>query len=408
MAPKAIEYINAEWYYSAPFLSEFLLRFKYVQTPDIPTMAVGYNKCLVLYYNEDFLNALTELQLKGVLVHEIMHIIYMHTVRFDHTYKVEESSLISEHQKIYNYAADTAINERILTDLTINGNRIELPANTWNLKHPLLAEYKGPLITEKIYLYLLEKIPKVNIKLLHPGESQDGVSKEDDETSVTVFDEHGMLGELDSQDAKEQIELIKYTAAVKGWGKMDGGLVGHIRELLAPQKVPLQKILRKYLQLLADGYLVKFDTYSRMNRRNIDMLPGRKKKGATINLCVDTSGSCFSEEDQMLFYTEIDYLANKVRDINLIQIDTKIQAHTKYKKGVWRSIKLKGSGGTEFQPLFDYLKAKKLNAYPTIIFTDGYFDWNMNHYNIEPLWVVNNDNQKPTFGHLFILNTNQK
>ena len=38
-----------------------------------------------------------------------------------------------------------------------------------------------------------------------------------------------------------------------------------------------------------------------------------------MNLVVDTSGSCFSEEDQKLFFSEIDYIANKVPNINLIQ-----------------------------------------------------------------------------------------
>jgi predicted metal-dependent peptidase len=438
--PQRIENINAEWYYSAPFLSEFLLRFKYVKTDKMPTFGIGFDKSFILYYNETFMDSLTNNQLKGVLVHEIMHIIYIHTVRFETIMRRDDDSAhniaVQEHMRIYNYAADTTINERITKDLTVNGTRLELPDNCWNLSHELLKEYQGPLVSENIYLYLLDKIPKVNLEVIvGMGGQADGEGGEGDEAGetegegeagkgagggkedgkgkgkkirVNVFDDHSKMGELDSQEAKELGELIKYTAQVKGWGTMGGDMVGHIKELLAPKKVPLQEILRRMLQMMADGYFVKYDTFNRMNRRGLDLLPGKKKKGTIMNLIVDTSGSCFSEQDQKLFFSEIDYISNRVPNINLIQFDTEVTANDKYKRGGWRKLKLKGSGGTDMQPVFDYLHKKKLNKYPTIIFTDGWFSWNINHYNIEPLWVVNNNEAKPAFGHLFVLDNRKE
>jgi len=424
--PRQIESMSAYWQVCAPFFAEFLLRFTYIQSDSIPTMGVSFqNKALTLTYNEQFLNSLTKEELEGVLAHEIMHVLYNHSIRF---FGMTESLKNTEQEhtshEIYNYAADTVINEMILKDLTVNGRSLALPKNCWTLDHKLLKEYKGLRLTESVYMYLYDKIPKVTLKVNAQGDvskesggggGQDNKSDNGDgdgdsggsgeSYEVTVFDVHNKLDDLSNHEAQEMIELIKYTAEIKGWGTLAGKGLDTIKELLRPKKVPIQKMLRAVLQSSADGYLIKFDTYCKSNRRGYDLLPGKKKKGAVINMVVDTSGSCFSDETFSLFFSEVDYLANRVKDINLIQVDTIVQDMRKYTKGFWKKIKMVGCGGTEFQPLFDFLVAKKLDRYPTIIFTDGYFDWNINSYGIKPLWVLDNKDAMSSvkFGSSFCL-----
>lgn len=438
--PKNIELMSAYWQVCAPFFSEFLLRFTYIKSEKIPTMGVSFqNKALTLYYNPKFMESLSTEELAGVLAHEIMHIIYNHSFRFD-ALTASEKSAGNDHTShdIYNYAADTVINEMILNDLTVNGKRLSLPENCWTLKHPLLADFEGPLTTESVYFYLYDKIPKVTLKINNhsedksdqssEGQSSSGentsgsgsanseetsdanstsgsLSGEGEEYEVTVFDVHNQLQDLNSHEAKEMVELIKYTAQIKGWGTMAGNGVDTIKGLIRPKKVPIQKVLRSVLQATADGHLVKFDTYHKMNRRGLPLLPGKKKKGSVINMVVDTSGSCFSDETVSLFFSEIDYLSNRVKDINLIQFDTEVTSMKKYTKGCWKKFELNGGGGTDVQPVFDYLRKNKLSKYPTIIFTDGYFNWNIQHYGVMPLWVLDNKDvvNNVSFGSSFVL-----
>ena len=57
-------------------------------------------------------------------------------------------------------------------------------------------------------------------------------------------------------------------------------------------------------------------------------------------------------------------------EISLIQCDTQITKVSKYKKGT--RIDIKGRGGTDFRPVFNYIKKKKLSPNVLVFFTDGY------------------------------------
>ena len=414
---KRISEVAAQWYYQAPFLSEFLLRFKYIESADISTFGVGFDKCLCLWYNREFMHKLSELELKGVLAHEILHIIKKHSIRFSNVEKTLERAAEDEKgskkkalHNVFNYAADTVINEIIFDDFSVGGERLTLPPKVWRLNMPIFKEYKGPLLTENIYEYLMEKVKYRRILFNLNGDlfDKDGnpiddkEPPEEDSIIVDIIDEHSFMGDLNSEDAQRDISDTVRAAINKGWGTMSGSGLSKIKELLEPEKIPIGKLLRKSMQEHYDGCILKSSTYLKMNRRGYQELPGYKKHGSNLNVVVDVSGSCFSEGIQSLFFSELDYMSNIVKDITLIQFDTQVQKVSKYRKGDWRSIELTGCGGTVFQPLFDYLKSNKMDRRPTIIFTDGCFDWKLDSKGIKPLWVLT-DEVTPTFGTSFVL-----
>lgn len=65
-------------------------------------------------------------------------------------------------------------------------------------------------------------------------------------------------------------------------------------------------------------------------------------------------------------------------------------------------IKPKGGGGTDFRPIFTYVRDNYRNEYPAciVIFTDGYAPYpnESDALGIPVLWLINNEDMTPPFG----------
>jgi len=192
--PKRFEDISLKWVKQAPFFSEFMLRFHFYETKDIPTAGVNCIRGnLNFYFNPEFIDggglrpeigkdghpiiitdsnnnpildnkgsiqfnmvpreSLSESQLEGLLVHEIEHIIRLH----------HERSL--EDHQLFNIAADMLINDNI-KNMKINGRTLELPEGgvyfemvtkpTQRPGMPKIDPYTGEKVTEPLYIWLMD------------------------------------------------------------------------------------------------------------------------------------------------------------------------------------------------------------------------------------------------------------
>jgi len=180
--PKRFEDISLRWVKQAPFFSEFMLRFHFFKTKDIPTAGVNVMRGnLNFYFNPEFIDgggerpdigddghpviiknkagdpeldaqgnvqvkmvpreALTNSELEGLLIHEIYHIIRLH----------HERSL--EDHQLFNVAADMLINDDIST-LKINNRGMDLPAGGVFYKMAIDEGYTGEKVTEELYIWL--------------------------------------------------------------------------------------------------------------------------------------------------------------------------------------------------------------------------------------------------------------
>ena len=69
-----------------PLYGEVFLHLNKMPSQKVPTMGVGVTRRvdLALFYNEEFVDSLTDLQLRAVLKHEALHILLHHLSRSKH------------------------------------------------------------------------------------------------------------------------------------------------------------------------------------------------------------------------------------------------------------------------------------------------------------------------------------
>lgn len=509
--PERIEDISILWLQDAPFYSEFLLRFNYWETEAIPTMGVNCVKGKInLFINNKFLNGggefpklddkekpiikkdkkgkpildehgniqlemepwegLNDLELEGLLVHEIHHLIRCH----------QERELTDP--ELFNIAGDMLINDSIKGSRI--GNRdLKLPPGGVYLDMAKEEGYKDEPITEPLYYFLedlQQKFQNAMKDLLGGQQNQtscpncggsgkqkqecescggtgkqqekcktcggsgqqkdkngnnqpcpdcngsgdtpngqeqpcpdcngtgeqeqdcpscNGSGKQNSKTEFDAkfgskFDDHSFLEEND-EIAEITLKDIIDNGKVHGWGKISGNLQQTLEELTKKSKISWKQLLRKYLSNFVHDVGNWFEnSWSRRNRRQLP-LPGIKKLSNKIMVAIDTSGSIQNTEIEQ-FFAEIETIIKDFSQLVVIQWDTEINdVWQSYKRNDWKKIIIKGRGGTSVQCVFDWISEEKMNKFPVVIFTDGYFDHNfdtLGTHNV--IWACTTENYK--------------
>jgi len=405
--PQEISRTCIKWQSEAPFFAEFLLRTKYYSEPEVGTIGVGIkNNRVCMWYSKEFLKNISEIEVEGVLMHEILHLLHKFNER-----------LGGRDKNIFNIAQDACINE-IVEGTHIAERRLKIPQGGVKMSYIEDMGYNGKYISEKVYDFLYENADKYTIGSgSGSGEDLDGdqdcqecngtgkddngdqckkcngTSKEQGK-KLSTTDNHSTqndLGELE----KQAIEEIVKNAKVKSWGSASGSAVSTIKELLKTKKIPwrekLNRLLAKYVSEPGGVYE---NTWSKRNRRGLP-LPGIRKKSKQIVLTIDTSGSV-GDDDIQKFFGQIEKIIKDYSQIHLIQWDTEVKSVSKYKKGDWKRIKVSGRGGTSFQPVLDYVHNNLKSTSALVNFTDGYFSWGLDTHGLDTIWAfINNDSNAP-------------
>lgn len=208
-----------------------------------------------------------------------------------------------------------------------------------------------------------------------------------------------------SENAKERAELWEEDPVVeeilqekieknyreKSCGSVPGNIIA---QFLANEKPKLhyKRILSQFrATLIADKKVL---TRMRPSRRyGFSQMGSRYDYTTNILVAVDTSGS-ISDRDLKKFYSAINmFFKNGVKKLDVIQFDHKIQGEVQSLKKATPNIKIKGRGGTSFQPAYDYCaKHKEYNG--LIFFTDGYaFEPKVpDTFKAKVVWVMDNEN----------------
>jgi predicted metal-dependent peptidase len=355
---KRIQKLSERWFFDCPFFNEFILRMSFKESKKVLTIGIAPTadkRSLSLVYNNEFMQKLTEEEFEGVMLHEILHIIAL-------TYPRGEN----KNFYIWNNATDYANNYEIQRT-TIQGRQMRLPERVLlieNLVDKNNNKYSGKIVAEEIYEFL-----------------KNNTSKEITLQLEQNFDNHDNLREIETDPILQEIvKSILDNAKTRSYGNVSGNIVDYIENLTKPKIRFIRDLLYFINNCKYTGSYFKTSSYSKLNRRNIDYLPGKSSNSFQINIGVDTSGSIGQKEIKQ-FFTEIDNLAPNF-DINLIQFDCKVQSISKYKKGAWKSIKVTGGGGTDIQPFLDEVSKNKKSKV-NIIFTDGCFDWKVNWHDMQ-------------------------
>ena len=344
-----------------PFYGLFLISLNKVWRNDLPTAGVsisGINQQLAI--NPEFWGNLNDDVKKGVLIHELMHIAFNHLVTRDNY----------QDKKLFNIAADLEINQYIDRDwLPENGIFLD------TFPELDLPERAG---TDKYY------------KLLQQAH-EDGTSPQLDEM-LSEDDFHFTWGEgIDSlTDAEKKLiqKQVEHQLRDVVEGIKDrGNIPGHFRELInnifhqEPAKFDWKGYLRRFAGNSNKIYTKK--TRRKPNKR-YDGNPALKIKMRNhVLLAVDTSASVSSSELQE-FLSEMNHIHKTGTDITVVQCDTHM--HDPEAFNPKKEFKVKGRGGTDFQPVIDHYNKNSKKYTSIIYFTDGECS-SPNNVRCKILWV---------------------
>ena len=326
-----------------------------------------------LYYNPAFVMKLTKNQLVTVLVHEVGHIALSHLTRMQ-----------GRHPQKWNFAADFAINDLIVSTTDSRGGRVFEDLPGW-LYWPKYSDKSA----EEIYNDLPN--PPKGKKGQGQGQGQgqgddadgDGDGDSDDGDGdgkskpnlkgKSTLDDHGKWGDFDKdqsaedhqQEWKDRIAAAAQNARTRG--TMPGAWKTVVDDFLQP-KLDWKTIITDVIVSNAKNDYRLFPPNKKFIYRGI-YLPSMRGEEINIAFGIDVSGS-ISDSEIIEAISEVHGICEQFTDykIYLFTFDTRIT-------GTWEIAPFddlpkifSGRGGTDFDDFFR--TAEKLPVSTLIVFSD--------------------------------------
>jgi predicted metal-dependent peptidase len=377
------EYLVTSMILGDSFIHQFVIMMVKEADERIGTMGVRIKNAMIeLVYSPKFMETLTDSEVRWVLVHEILHIVFHHcTVR---------GSTDPRMQHLDNIAADLAINQLIPN----TGFVLQPREEVIKICLPKAFNFPEKLSKEQYFQLLLKEEQENKDKNKgkdkgkgkdkdqggsgsgddpddqdDQGESGPGSGKGDDpfKGKGEVIDNHDGWTEEEAEIIDEIIrnKVDQMSRSSKSWGNISGGIKEMIMAAQRPQ-LAWWRILREYLGLFSTTK--KESTMKRPNRRYGYPFPGVKRRHVDkILCCVDTSGS-ISEDSLRKFLSEMNVMT-ETHPVDLVVFDVKIQQgpipFTKKRK----NFAFGGRGGTCFNEIMEFASKGKYKC--MVILTDG-------------------------------------
>lgn len=382
--------INLMWH--EPFFSAMLRNVTKVRTDEIPTAGVlAKDGSICMWWNPKFVAALEALRIRGLLKHEVYHLI------FDHTTTRRKTPHL-----LWNYATDLAINSLIpVEELPEGGLR---PAQPLTLSDEARAKMspeqlkRFETISAKIASLPLEMSSEWYFGALQddqdfmdalepqkgdgqPGEPGDGEGQPGDGPGIPGhgdMDSHEGWGEGMSDAEKELVkgkvkqslrEAINRCDSNGQWGSVGSEMRGRLREMVS-NEVDWKAVLRNFLGRSQRAN--RTSTMKRLNRKYPYIHSGRKI-GHTANVAcyVDMSGSV-DDEALSLLYAELAQLGRRVT-FTFIPFDSEVDEGSQFvwKKGKKIEARRFRCGGTNFHAVAEHANKNRDKYDGYIVLTDG-------------------------------------
>lgn len=359
-----IKIARATAVYAHPYLATGLFKLFPVESPSVKTLAVSAN--WKMYFNPTFVDETANIELAGVLIHELSHLLRGHHQRAK-DFRAGDSY-------IWNVAADAAINDDLIR------SSIKLPER--KVTSILLGVEVGQS-TEAIYLQLAGK--RSELEDMFPdidcGSCSDGSTRNYEPDSVTPNEENTEV--LLDQIAREVLD------ARKDGGSPPQFLTNWATERIRPQVNWLSHLLRLVRRELDPTQRSDY-RLGPWSRRDSDpfifpKLVGRSRP--TVAVIVDTSGS-MRESELHQAISEISSILYSLRGepITLISCDSEVRLKSTIRNA--SEIRLKGGGSTDLRVGIE--AASKLKPTPNIIvvMTDGLTEWAPNWPRSSPVVIA--------------------
>ncbi len=342
-------------------------------TKDLPTAATdGWD----VFYNPDFLDPLSDAQVRFLVLHEATHKAYRHLTIYQDLQAVD--------RRLTNIALDMFIN------LALVDADAAYASTPWILMPPGGVspdpKYRG-WSSRQIFNDLLQNASKQPQQGFdeHDWEGAKGEGDGDGEGEGEGEGEGAKAARrlkaaaIETKRAEEIQRAMQQGADLKRKRSPDGagGADGVFGDLLTP-RTPWRDVTRDFCMTHVAGR--DESSWRRVNRRYLAggvYMPGMQ--GVTIEELVvgfDTSGSCFGSAEMTVFVSELASLMDMLKPAkcHVIYWDTQVAGHQVFEDGQFavQDLKPKGGGGTDGAVLFDYLREKNINPAAVVQFTDGY------------------------------------
>lgn len=336
-----------------------------------------------IFINPKFMVDKTDSNINFILLHELLHVVFMHRVRF------ENNKLRYNHEH-WNEACDYVINYELVShekEFKDAGIDIEFLERCL-----LLRDFDGAprnisqYTAEKLYeeLFRDNADDDESSEYRDEGEMEEGSTlsngSSDMSDDITVeLPSSVNQDHTDIDEIEREVKNVLREVAQKGYDLTGTGMVREMSNILQTTKIRWDKYLRRFLS----SKITEETSYNTPNRKYLphDLIlpgPGGTEEVITdVFIFIDTSGSIEQEilQDALnnAYTISHDYnatislafwntaIGDVIRDIQPDDIKkevSKMQVTT---------------GGTNFSCVLDYIKDSKLKSAAFVVFTDGEF-----------------------------------
>jgi len=347
-------------------------------------------------YSRSFMQKLKDVELRGLILHENLHVTLMHIPR--HT------DLMKENHTLANIAMDLVVNDIIM-----------------NLSDKQLASLpEGAVYDEKfqgwsvreIYNHLKKENPKCNPRAGSGSGTTEivinGVKRE------VTGDEHDMGKTPSTPEEGEKLEKA-INQAIREGGMLAGRLGTKVpRQVEQSLDKPLrwEDVLREFWTSSVRG---KDEyTWRRFNRAmlaNDILAPSTENETLTeVIISIDTSGS-INQKMIAKFAVQVQAICDSCtpETVRILWWDTEVHGEQVFagdSPNIKDILKPIGGGGTLVSCVAQYIHEKRYKPDCVVVFTDGYVEDNVKwNISADTLWLVTeNERWSPPKGKKVIVN----
>lgn len=394
-----------------PFFGVLSLKLDLVESRGVPTLRTDGRK---LWFNPEYVNALSKHELQGVVAHEVLHCANGHVWRME-----------NRDDKLWNSACDYVVNPIVLDAGML------LPQGMLDG-----TPYKG-MSAEEVYERLCQQPLSPQQPESTPDDEegegegeddsgagepqqQDDADAGDDSDSETVPD-GGDGGQGESQgndqappngsecgqitpcpdDAQPELQA-DWSAAVlnaakraESMGRLPVGLERLVEEIKNPPQ-GWRAILRRFVQQNAACDYSWRQPNARYMYAGLYMPALRSESMPPMVVAVDTSGSI---DDLTLsqFSREIDSIVGDMQPerVYVVYCDAQIHGVDTFERGEPITLSPKGFGGTDFRPVFEWVEEEGMSPSCLVYLTDLYGDFPANSPSYPVMWGATSDYTPP-------------